>query len=140
MIILDTNVVSEPLRNLPDGRVEDWMARQQASAMFITAISIAEILAAIAIMPDGRRKELKADKTEASLTRLFGERILVFDAESARGYANIFASTRIRGRGITDFDCQIAAIALRHGMTIASRDTQPFIDAGLDVINPWEAG
>ena len=137
MIILDTNVVSEPLRNFPDTRVENGIALQPVEAIFVTAITIAEMLAGIAVMPDGRRKELMASRTETVLTRLFGDRILVFNAVSARSYAKIFAKIRARGRAISDFDCQIAAIAMSHGASIATRDVRPFIDAGVEVINPW---
>lgn len=137
MIILDTNAVSEPLRNSPDMRVEAWIARQPVDAIFVTAITIAEMLAGIAVMPDGRRKELMASRTETVLTRLFGDRILVFDAAAARSYSSVFGAMRTRGRAISEFDCQIAAIAIANGMTIATRDTQPFLEAGVPVVNPW---
>ncbi len=109
MIILDTNLVSEPLRTFPDIRVETWIARQPVDAIFVTAITIAEMLAGIAILPDGRRKKLMASKTETVLTRLFRDRILVFDTVAARSYANVFASMRARGRAIGDLrlpDCR----------------------------------
>jgi len=138
MIVIDTNVASEPLRLRPDERVTSWLSALTQEDLFITSITVAEMLAGTAVMPDGRRKIGMSEGFEQLLREFFQDRILVFDERSARLYAEIFARTRAVGRGITLFDCQIASIAMSQGFAIATRDVRPFKDAGLDVINPWE--
>ena len=137
MIVIDTNVASEPLRPQPDERVTSWLAARRREDLFITTVTVAEMLAGTAVVPNGRRKTGMADGFERLLRDLFQDRILAFDEPSARSYAKIFARMRASGRGITLFDCQIAAIAMLHGASIATRDVRPFIDAGVEVINPW---
>ncbi len=137
MIVLDTNVVSEAMRPAPSARVIAWIDSHPAGELFLTAPGLAEILSGIASMPDGRRKRELESGTARFLAALFGERLLDFDRRAAECYARIAADMRQRGRAISVIDCQIAATAAAHGMKIATRDVQPFVDAGMEVINPW---
>ena len=137
MIILDTNVVSELMRDSPQLEVIEWADDHLASELFITAITEAEIRAGIAFLPDGRRRRDLAAAAEHAFNVLFYERILAFNSESTRVYAMIAASRRARGRPISHADCQIAAIARSHGAQIATRNVNDFTDCGIEIVNPW---
>jgi predicted nucleic acid-binding protein len=137
MILVDTNVISEPLRPQPDAKVIDWLRRGPENERFFSTISVAEMLRGCAILPDGKRRRQMADDIRSTIDRLFPGRILTFDEPAAVAYADMHGRLKTAGRPIGILDGQIAAIALAHGATIATRHTRPFIDAGLDVINPW---
>lgn len=138
MIILDTNVVSEPMRPEPDGRVLAWLAAQDAGALFITAVTEAELRTGLAIMPEGRRREALAAALEAVLAEDFAGRVLPFEGgAAARAYATIQAARRGMGRPISMTDAMIAAIAQARGAQVATRNVGDFADTGVDVVNPW---
>lgn len=137
MIILDTNVVSEALRPQPSSGVVEWLNRQHEEQLFITSINVAELRAGIEVMPEGRRKSDLREQIGAFLLGVFGNRILSFDLASAEHYGRIVGKLKPLGLSISSLDCQIAAIAKSNGSTIATRDVKPFLDVGLDVINPW---
>jgi|SRR5665213_138009 len=138
MIILDTNVVSEPMK--PDGHpgVQAWLDDQIAETLYLTSSSLAELLHGVEVLPDGKRKEGLAAALSDLLTTLFGARILAFDQQAARMYAGRVSRARATGRPISMADGQIAGIAAVHGFTVATRDTTPFVAAGIPVLNPWE--
>jgi predicted nucleic acid-binding protein len=137
MIVLDTNVVSEALKPAPEPKVLGWLDNQLAETLYITAISYAELMVGIEMLPDGKRKGGLAASTAALLERLFSSRILSFDRAAAGQYALIYARTKKTGP-ISISDAQIAAIAAVQGFSVATRDVDPFRAAGLAVINPWE--
>lgn len=138
MIILDTNVVSEPMKSNGSPSVQAWLDRQTAETVYLTATSLSELLVGIEILPEGKRKEgLDAALGELVVT-LFGSRILPFDQHAAVAYAHLVRRARADGHLISVADGQIAAIATIHGFTVATRDTAPFVAAGVRVINPWE--
>jgi toxin FitB len=137
MILLDTNVISEPLRPVPDVHVISWLRKIPTNICFLSTISMAELLRGIQQLPDGKRRAQMADDAEATFSRLFAGRILAFDQRSARAYAQLCADMKSRGKAIDPLDAQIAAIATVNRMTVATRDTSPFHHAGLEVINPW---
>lgn len=139
MIILDTNVVSEPMRPAGSPAVLDWLDRQAASTLFLTATSLSELMLGVEILPAGRRRdELRAGLAEL-LDTLFDSRILPFDAAAAHAFARLVAQARSAGRAISVADGQIAAIATAHGFRVATRDRAPFEAAGVPVIDPWAA-
>ncbi len=137
MIILDTNVVSELMRERPGSGVRSWLTAQPASILFTTAITEAEILSGIAILPDGERRRGLAAAAQRAFGVLFGERVLSFDSKAAQAYAVIAAARRAAGHPISHADCQIAAIARSTGASVATRDADGFQGCGVDVINPW---
>ena len=140
MIILDTNVVSEPLRPAAEPAVLAWLDQQSIETLFLTTISLAELQFGVAALPDGRRKDgLKAALDERVIA-LFGPRILVFDRAAADAYAVIRARAKTAGKTIGAADGYIAAIAAAHGFAVATRDTTPFAAAGVPVVNPWNHG
>lgn len=140
MIVLDTNVVSEPMRPNGNIAVRTWLDRQVAETLYLTATSLSELLVGIEILPDGKRKEGLDTALSDLLDMLFGSRILPFDRTAAIQYAPLVSRARASGRPISVADGQIAAIAAVHGFTVATRDTAPFIAAGVPVTNPWEEG
>jgi toxin FitB len=139
LIIVDTNIVSEPFRPRPSDAVGEWLNRQSASDLFLTTISLAELYRGIAILPDGKRKQALKEDTDSFRRDYFGGRILAFDMEAAFAYADLTAKTRALGISMSFADAQIAAIAATHGFSVATRDVGPFTAAGVSVINPWEA-
>jgi predicted nucleic acid-binding protein len=137
MIVLDTNVVSEPMRTLGDPAVQAWLNRQVADTLFLTTTSLAELLVGVGVPPDGRRKSGLAAGLNGLLTALFGNRILPFDQPAAESYARLIVQARASGQVISVADGQIAAIATARGFAVATRDVAPFVATGVRVINPW---
>lgn len=137
MIILDTNVIAEPMKKGGNQSVTRWLDEQTAESLYITSINLAEIFVGIEFLPNGKRKEELRANCEKILTQLFGQRILPFDEESAIAYASIVSKARSKGHSISVADAQIAAIATIHGFAVATRDESPFAIAGINVINPW---
>lgn len=138
MILLDTNVVSEALKPEPNPSVRAWLDAQAAETLFLSSVTIAELLFGVGALPEGKRKDSLAALIDGMLD-LFGSRILPFDADAARHYADIAVKARAAGRGFPTPDGYIAAIAAAHGFAVASRDTSAFDAAGLQVIDPWKA-
>ncbi len=137
MIVLDTNVISEVLWPGRNPAVIAWLDRQAVSTLYLATVSLAELLSGAANLPDGKRKAELCAGIDHVLARLFGPRVLPFDAEAARAYAKLSSQARRAGLAISVPDGQIAAIAAAHGFAVATRDTGPFIAAGVPVINPW---
>ncbi len=139
-IVLDTNVVSELTRPHPNPNVFDWAARQEAETLFLSAVSEAELRYGLEIMPAGQRRDRLSAELENTLQEDFAGRILPFDSEAARVYAEIAAARRAAGRPISQSDCQIAAIARSRGAAVATRDSSGFEGCGITVIDPWSSG
>jgi hypothetical protein len=139
VILLDTNIVSEAMRRVPEPRVVAWLNAQAAETLHLSTISLAELLLGIALLPDGRRKVELGLSLSTQAAALFGERLLSFDEAASRSYAAIMSRARAGGRILGTADGQIAAIAAAHGLAIATRDMAPFEAAGLAIINPWTA-
>src|SRR5262249_53200942 len=127
-----------PMKPDGDRRVRDWLDDQIAETLYLTSISLSALLLGVQLLPDGKRKEGLAAALTELLTELFGPRILPFDQQAATLYAARVSRARASGRPIFMADGQIAAIAAVHGFTVATRDTAPFIAAGVPVVNPWE--
>jgi len=138
MILLDTNVVSEPTKPRPDPRVTAWLNLQVPETLYLATTSLSELLLGIELLPSGRRKQGLSEQMDALIRRYFGERILAFDREAAIACASIVAQASRGGYAIATPDGQIAAIAAVHGFTVATRDVAPFVAAGIPVLNPWE--
>lgn len=135
MIVLDTNVVSEAMKPEPDPAVRAWLNEQSADTLYLSSVSLAELLFGIAALPNGKRKDMLSEVL-GGLVELFRGRILSFDADAARKYAELAVTARTAGRGFPVPDGYIAATAASHGYQLASRDMAPFEAANVDVINP----
>lgn len=137
MILLDTNVVSEPLRARPDPGVLQWLDAQPTETVYLSTISLSELLLGIESLPAGRRRRTLASAVEERVADLFGERILPFDVAAAEAYAKVVTAARRAGYPIAIADGQIAAVAAARGLIVATRDDAPFRAAGVTVVNPW---
>lgn len=139
MILLDTNVVSEPWKPAPDGRVISWIDAQTIETLFLSAVTVAELRFGIASMPAGKRQTTLHDRLEAEVLPLFEGRILSFDLKASAAFADLMARAQKFGRAVGTADGYIAAIAASRGLIVATRDTSGFEATGVAVINPWTA-
>ena len=139
MILLDTNVVSEPLRSSPEARVIDWIDAQMLETLYLSAITVAELRAGVALLPSGKLRTGLHKSLEKRVLPLFNGRVLPFDLACTQAYAILMAKARKAGLAISASDGYIAAIAVANGFMVATRDTGPFRAAGVEVINPWVA-
>jgi toxin FitB len=139
MIVLDTNVISEPLKPRADPTVIRWLDEQDSESLYLTATALSEVLIGIALLPAGKRKRGLELAMGSLQTKLFAGRFLSFDREAAIAFALLGSRATAKGYSISVADCQIAAIAAVHGFAVATRDTVPFRAAGVPVINPWKS-
>lgn len=137
MILLDTNVISEPWEPVPASRVLEWIDAQAIETLFLSAVTVAELRFGIGAMPAGRRRLVLHERLEKEVLPLFEGRILPFDLIASQAYADLIVRARSEGRAIGGADGYIAAIALSRGYAVASRDVSPFAAAGVRVLNPW---
>ncbi len=137
MTVLDTNVLSELMSSTPEPAVRQWLDRQPSHQLFTTSISMAEILQGIELLPAGKRRAGLLAAAQTLFTGLFSGRVLPFHEDAARAFAPIAVNRRTRGRPISLFDAQIAAIARASGATLATRDTADFEECGVALVNPW---
>ena len=138
MIVLDTNVVSEAMKPDPAPAVRAWLNEQAAGTLYLSSVTLAELLFGIAALPAGKRRNMLGRALDG-LMELFGDRLLPFDADAARHYAGLAILARTAGRGFPTPDGYIAAIASSRGFIVASRDKAPYEAAGVTVLDPWRA-
>lgn len=136
MIVLDTNMVSETLKPRPDSAVLAWLDAQLAETLYLSSVTVAELLFGVAVLPAGKRRDRLAAAVDG-LVGLYQGRILPFDVEAARSYAALAATARSRARGFPIPDGYIAATAASRNFIVASRDASAFAACGLQAINPW---
>jgi toxin FitB len=137
MILLDTNVISELMRPDPDQTVLAWFDAHSDGDVWTSAVVIAELLSGIDLMPMGRKQRALREHVEGMIAEDFLGRILDFDLDAARQYGQVLAARQRMGRPIDEMDAEIAAVARVHGATLATRNTNDFIECGLTVVNPW---
>ncbi len=137
MFLIDTNVISELMRATPAPSVLSWFSNQDPSTLYLSAVTEAELRTGIAILPAGQRREGLRAALDATIAEDFEGRILPFDTDAAKTYAEIASMRRAAGRPIADADCQIAAIARAAGAVVATRNLRDFEGCGVDLVNPW---
>jgi predicted nucleic acid-binding protein len=138
MIILDTNVLSEFMRAVPNHTVMDWIARQVSSEVFVTTITQAEMYYGLALLPVGKRRSDMERAVRQMFQQDFLERILTFDSAAALEYAKLASLRRQIGKPIAQADAQIAAIALSKNAVLATRNITDYCDCQITLVNPWE--
>ncbi len=138
MILLDTNVISESQRREPNACVIGWLDAQALETLYLSAITVAELRAGIALMPQGKRRESLHENLEKRLLPMFTNRVLSFDMACTKAYAELLAKSRAAGLAVETADAFIAAVAIANGFAVATRDTSPFEAAGIEVIDPWK--
>ena len=137
MFLIDTNVISELMRATPAPSVLNWFSTQDPSTLYLSAVTEAELRTGIAILPAGQRRDGLKAALDATIAEDFEGRILPFDTDAAKTYAEIASMRRAAGRPIADADCQIAAIARASGAVVATRNLRDFEGCGVDLVNPW---
>jgi toxin FitB len=137
MIVVDTNVLSEAMKPTPNPAVRAWLNDQAAETLYLTSVTVAELLFGIGALPKGKRKDVLT-QTLDGVMGLFRDRVLPFDIDAARHYAGLAVTARAAGKGFPTPDGYIAAIAASRGFIVASRATAPYAAARVSVINPWE--
>ena len=138
IVILDTNVVSEPMRPSPSAAVMGWLSRKPENGhFFVTTITMAEVLFGAELLPRGKRRDRMLAQAQATFAEDFAGRILPFDEDAARAFPGIAARRRAQGRPMADLDAQIAAIVHSRDATLATRNTADFEDCGIRLVNPW---
>ena len=137
MIVLDTNVISEPLKPAPEAAVLDWLNAQEPQTLYTTTVNLAELFAGVEALPAGRRKNALANALSSQVLALFGGRILSFDTKAAEAFATTNAGAQAQGNTMAFADCAIAAIARVNGFALATRNVRDFKGAGVSLIDPW---
>lgn len=137
MFLLDTNVLSAMMDEPLAAAVSQWLAGTPGRFLYTATICQAELLAGIAVLPDGRRRDNLAGAAQRMLADTLIGRIWPFDIDAAAAYADIFAARRHAGLHIEPPDLMIAAIALSRDAAVVTRNTSDFIGCGVEVINPW---
>lgn len=138
MVILDTNVISELMRQRPDARVIEWVNAQPADLIWTTTVSVFEVFHGIETHPDGKRQRALRGAFETALTSVFKNRILPFDFAAAAEAAKIARARQQAGLASEIRDLQIAGIAAAVGGDLVTRNTTDFRESGIVTINPWE--
>lgn len=138
LIVLDTNVVSEAMKPEPYPAVRTWLNDQAAETLYLSSVTLAELLFGIGSLPAGKRKDMLA-QTLDGLMGLFRDRVPPFDIDAAQHYAELDVTAKVAGRGFPPPDGYIAAIAALRGFIVASRNTALYETARVTVINPWDA-
>jgi len=139
VIVVDTNVLSEAVRAVPDAAFRDWLSRQAPTSLFTTTISQAEMLYGLLLVPHGRRRPSLDAAIARIFEREFADRILPFDSAAAQAFATIMHRRRRDGQPMSQVDAQIAAIAQSRNAAVATRNVRDFAGCGIDVIDPWTA-
>jgi predicted nucleic acid-binding protein len=138
MILIDTDVISEPLRRAPEPRVISWLDAQSLETLFLSAITVAELRFGVANLPVGRRRDELQTSVENQILPLFAGRVRPFDMACTTAYVELMAKVKSAGLAIAAADGYIAAIAATNRFSVATRDVSPFQAAGVTVINPWD--
>lgn len=137
MIVLDTNVLSELIRPVPEPKVMAWLERQVGDVLFTTAITRGEMLYGACILPAGRRRENLLQEVEAIFTTDMAGRVLPYDSDAADAHAAFAALRRSQGRVVKQPDAMIAGIVSSRGATLATRNVRDFEGCDIDLIDPW---
>jgi predicted nucleic acid-binding protein len=140
MIVLDTNIISEPDKPAPDALVLAWLNRQHEPLLYLTIPTIAELTfgGQRIFVRSGSSKFLERVRQIVEVE--FAGRILPFDLRSTDTYGLVRAKREKAGRPISQIDAMIAAICLVHGATLATRNVRDFEGLDLKLVNPFEAG
>jgi predicted nucleic acid-binding protein len=138
MILLDTNVISEPLRRAPVARVINWIDAQSLETLYLSAITVAELRFGVANLPVGKRRDELQTSLENQILPLFAGRVRPFDMDCTTAYAELMAKAKSAGLAIAAADGYIVSIAATNRFSVATRDVSPFQAAGVNVINPWD--
>lgn len=136
-LLLDTNVLSEVTRPVPDASVLKWLDGLDEDRSFISVVSIAEIRRGVALMDEGRKREALAEWLARDLPQRFEQRVLSVNEPVALAWGDLMGLAKRRGRGFSSMDGLIAATAIAQELTLATRNTRDFEGFGLELFDPW---
>lgn len=137
MIVLDTNVVSEPLKLTPDVGVMRWLSAQAPETLFITTITVAEMLTGVEKMPKGRKRDALRVALNERVMPLFSGRVLEFDVAGAAAFSKVIVAANVAGNDIDFADAAIAATAIANGFLLATRNVRDFRGVEVEIFDPW---
>ena len=138
-LLLDTNVLSEVTRPVPNARVLNWLDGLDEDRSFISVVSIAEIRRGVALMDEGRKREALADWLARDLPQRFEQRVLPVDELVALAWGDLVGLAKRSGRGLSSMDGLIAATAIAGELILATRNTKDFEGFGMELFDPWSA-
>jgi predicted nucleic acid-binding protein len=139
VIVLDTNVLSALMRQVPEAPVVAWLDRQPAESVWITSVTLFEARLGLALLPRGRRRQALEAAFVGLMKDDLEDRVLDFDSAAATEAAALAAERHRRGRPVDMRDTQIAGIALARRATLATRNARHFRDLKVPVVDPWQA-
>jgi predicted nucleic acid-binding protein len=132
--LLDTNVISETVRSVPNPTVVRWLQQIPNDGLYISVLSMGEIRRGIERLPLSPRRERLRLWLEHDLAAWFGKRVLPVDQAVADRWGSLLEKT---DGSLPAIDSLLAATALHHGLRLATRNVHDFVIPGLEVINPW---
>jgi toxin FitB len=138
MIILDTNVLSALMRQVPDKNVVAWLDRQPRTSIWTTSVTVLEVRFGLQIMTGGKRRFALVQAFEVALD-IIGHRVAPFDVGAAQQAGDLMASRHKKGRPGELRDTMIAGIVLAQHATLATRNMAHFDDISAPIIDPWAA-
>jgi predicted nucleic acid-binding protein len=136
-LILDTNVLSEVTKPRPAEGVLNWLHGLDEDRTFISIVSIAEIRRGVALMDNGRKRDALDEWLTQDLPQRFDNRIIPVEGSVALSWGDLMALAKRSGRGLASMDGLIAATAIAHDLTLATRNTKDFEGFGIDIVDPW---
>ncbi len=140
MILLDTNIISEMMKQTPSAQMLNWIDQQEVTQLFITSITIAEISDGLHVLPQGARRNQLENAFNKAIMEAFQQRVFSFDETAAHLYGKIMGRRKEIGRPLSIPDGQIAAIARAQGAAVATRNIHDFIECGIELIDPFQHG
>ena len=138
-LLLDTNILSEVTKPRPEARVMEWLDGLDEDLAFISVVSIAEIRRGVALMDNGRKRDALAEWLAEDLPRRFESRVIPVDGPVALTWGDLMGSAKRSGRGMSTMDGLIAATAIKHDLTLATRNIKDFEGFGISLLDPWTA-
>lgn len=136
-LLLDTNVLSEVTKPRPEGRILEWLDGLDEDRSFISVVSIAEIRRGVALMGNGRKRDALVEWLASDLPERFEHRVIPAEERVALAWGDLMGDAKRNGRGMSSMDGLIAATAIAHDLTLATRNIKDFEGFGIDLIDPW---
>ena len=136
--LLDTNIISETVRPRPDSGVITWMERQPPEELFLSAMTIGELMRGACKVKEKARREKLTTWIEDDLSQQFEGRLLPFNDTSGKIWGQLMGNGDRAGKTPSAFDAQIAAIAIDRGLVLVTRNVSDFDRFELEILNPWD--